>query len=196
MVRTGNKDLKIPSYLPFEVPLVEVEPSPGLFFKLTNLKLHGLDTAAITDIKIDLEKQTFMLKLFTTHSKTISQYEVDGKLLSFAVYGTGPAEITSVNATTHVSFSFGMVEKDGKRYINISSILPIIDYNPGIVHYQFDNLFGGNKLLGDNINKFMNENPDEVADITNIPNVAVIKAIILQTMKSILRGVSIDEVFS
>lgn len=45
------------------------------------------------------------------------------------------------------AFNYDLTKKKGKDFIDISSIKANLTYGVENIHYKFDNLFGGNKLL-------------------------------------------------
>lgn len=52
------------------------------------------------------------------------------------------------------------MKKKGKTFIHFNTYT--FGFNPEYVHFDFENLFNGDKQLGDNINKVLNENYKEV----------------------------------
>ena len=61
-------------------------------------------------------------------------------------------------------FDYNEVPKNGKTYFSFISNKLTLD--PEFVSFNFENLFNGDKQLGDNINKVLNENFKEVfADV-------------------------------
>ncbi|KAG5887713.1 hypothetical protein JTB14_020016 [Gonioctena quinquepunctata] len=195
LILKGNPDLKMPSYIPFRIPMLKMEPSPGLNLKLMDLDYYGLDKAELKDLDINLEKQKIFMKIFHPKATSKFNYEISGKLLSFALEGQGPGMMITENATSLETLTYKLFERDGKQYINLSSLNLDINHDPGQVHYHFDNLFNGNKILGDSFNNFLNDNPKEVEEIVKIPIIQVIKAMFSIMMSSLFKGVSMDEVF-
>lgn len=55
-----------------------------------------------------------------------------------------------------IRFTGTPMEKDGATYMKIDKFQLIAD--PGRMIYKIDNLFNGDKTLGDNMNLFLNEN--------------------------------------
>lgn len=60
------------------------------------------------------------------------------------------------NVTFKYGFDLKPLDKNGET----SALLDhnTLELDPDNVHYQFDNLFNGDKTLGDNFNVFINEN--------------------------------------
>nr|CAD7396621.1 unnamed protein product [Timema cristinae] len=60
------------------------------------------------------------------------------------------------------SFDFEEVKKNGLTYIALKN--SHVDINFGQANIHLENLFNGDKLLGDNMNTFLNENWRDVVD--------------------------------
>lgn len=52
------------------------------------------------------------------------------------------------------------IEKNGQMYAELQHVK--LEIKPELVHFQFNNLFNGDKALGDNMNNFINENWHEI----------------------------------
>lgn len=69
-----------------------------------------------------------------------------------------------------------VVEKDGKEYLEIQKTkLTLI---PKKIYFFLENLFNGDKALGDNMNKFINENSHDIFNELKPSIVEAIGAII------------------
>lgn len=56
-----------------------------------------------------------------------------------------------------------IVERNGKRYLKLQD-RPKVDVTTTRLHIRLDNLFNGNKALGDTMNQFLNDNWSEIYD--------------------------------
>lgn len=61
-----------------------------------------------------------------------------------------------VNASLRIVFTGKPYEKDGETYMEATDLK--LSTKPGRIYYHFDNLFNGDKALGDNMNSFLNSN--------------------------------------
>lgn len=59
-----------------------------------------------------------------------------------------------------VKFKTRVVEKGGREYLEVLRTKLIL--NPKSIHFLLENLFNGDKTLGDNMNKFLNENSHDI----------------------------------
>nr|XP_023019097.1 protein takeout-like [Leptinotarsa decemlineata] len=191
----GDKDYKIPSFEPAHISLVDVDQGE-LKFKLKDVQLFGLNTSRILDAKLDMKNKHFYFKVFIDETKLTCKYEMSGKVVSFAVEGEGPAEIVSTHITVEYFFDYDLIKKkDGKEYFNLDTLKSNLTCHIEKSHYNFENLFGGNKLLGDNFNKFLNENTEAVEESAGKSNREVINAIVSSVFHGIFRYVPFDEMF-
>ena len=64
------------------------------------------------------------------------------------------------NIVFKYSFNLKKVEKNGKTYAELHNVK--LHLKPELVQFQFKNLFNGDRALGDNMNKFMNDNWSDI----------------------------------
>lgn len=112
----------------------------------------------------------------------ISQYKIDGKVLILPITGSGGSNLTlgevtrshdllrNSNFTINILFSAKdnvdiklkfaptITEKNGKQYIRLANNKFKLAFDTSRLYLQLENLFNGNKALGDNMNLFLNEN--------------------------------------
>lgn len=66
----------------------------------------------------------------------------------------------TVKPRVEFSFDYDIVEKKNKKYMSIKK--DNIDFKVSRAYYKFDNLFNGDKRLGDEMNRFLNDNWEEI----------------------------------
>lgn len=111
---------------------------------------------------------------------TVGDYIVDGQILILPIKGNGKSNITmgklmllpifiivklisftfAVDVDLSIDFVGVPYEKDGASYMKADQIKMTIDTKK--MFYKVDNLFNGDKELGDNMNLFLNENWQEI----------------------------------
>ncbi|RZC37203.1 JHBP domain containing protein [Asbolus verrucosus] len=70
-----------------------------------------------------------------------------------------------------------------------------LDIDPSLMSFEFENLFDGERELGDNINKVLNDNWKEVfADVKN-DYIELVNQILLGLMNKFFDKVSLEEAF-
>lgn len=84
------------------------------------------------------------------------KYKVNGRVLVLPIRGDGDANLVFENVTLVVKYKPRIVEKKGKTYIQTDKFA--LDFDTSRLHIKLENLFNGDRLLGDNMNKFLNEN--------------------------------------
>lgn len=113
----------------------------------------------ISFFRIDLNLLRFNLDLDLPHLYVDGMYEIDGRVLLLPITGSGPMKGNFTEVTANVKFQ-GELVKD----VNALEHLHINDFRLKIVighgSLQFDNLFGGDKALGEVVNNAINNNFD------------------------------------
>jgi hypothetical protein len=90
-------------------------------------------------------------------------------------------------------FDYEEKMRKGKTHINVVSSNLTMD--PELVSYNFENLFNGDKQLGDNINRVLNDNWKEVFDDVKADYIKVVDRIIVQLFNNFFSKVSQEEAF-
>ncbi|CAG9771957.1 unnamed protein product [Ceutorhynchus assimilis] len=89
-----------------------------------------------------------------------SRYNLKGQILVLPLLGQGHCEIKLYNILTKVSTNLTFVEKDGRELMHIDSMK--VKFRIGGLKVKFENLFNGNKILGQTVNSFINHNGLEI----------------------------------
>lgn len=83
-------------------------------------------------------------------------YKIDGRILVLPIRGDGDAKLTFINAKLSFNYKPNVIVKDGKEYIQTDRFK--LDLDAEKMDLKLENLFNGDKALGDNMNLFLNEN--------------------------------------
>lgn len=94
---------------------------------------------------------------------------------------------------TKLSIQGDTFEKGGKKYLKATEFT--IDLTPGKVTYNFENLFNGNKRLGDEMNKLMNENWKEIYEEVDGDFNLALQIVFQDYANKIFTQVPYDELF-
>ncbi|XP_073822894.1 protein takeout-like [Musca autumnalis] len=145
-----------------KVRIHQAEDSPvNVDLILTNNSLYGWKTAKIQKVKgfnKDMTKKNQLI-FKVDYLTLVGDYSIDGKILILPIKGSGQSNITMIDVTLQMDFVGTPMEKDGETYMTIREMQ--MDAEPKQIIYKVDNLFNGDKTLGDNMNLFLNENwPD------------------------------------
>jgi hypothetical protein len=85
------------------------------------------------------------------------------------------------------------VKKKGKTYIKF--VKSEMKMTPEKIHFRFDNLFNGDKTLGDNINQVLNDNWAVVYEDIEDSYTELVNRIWLSLLNGFFSKVSIEEAF-
>lgn len=94
--------------------------------------------------------------------------------------------ISTDNVDIKVKFVPNVVEKNGKQYIHIPTNKFKLTFDTTRMYLRLDNLFNGDRALGDNMNLFLNENWKDILQ--------ELKPAVRETFAQILSGI-INSVF-
>ena len=80
--------------------------------------------------------------------------------------------------------------KNNKTYFMVDN--DVLDAEPEEVYINFENLFGGNKEVGDNINKVLNENAKEIYQERKPVYNDLMKQVVTEVLNRVFAKVSIE----
>lgn len=84
-------------------------------------------------------------------------------------------------------------EDDGKEVFKITKTTLVID--PKVTHYSLENLFNGDKTLGAEMDKFLNENHKEIGKDLNPGFAKVVEAIVNNIIDTFIKDAVFDDIF-
>ncbi|CAG9767803.1 unnamed protein product [Ceutorhynchus assimilis] len=122
-----------------------------------NITVTGLSDSILNKAHYD-EADDIVTILFSATcplATQIAHYHAKGQISTLPVFGDGEAILKLVNLQLLLEFKCKKVQKSGKTHLKINSLF--LNMVPEKVTMYFGNLFDGNKLLGDNINKVLND---------------------------------------
>ncbi|XP_037827501.1 protein takeout-like [Lucilia sericata] len=187
----GDDSINLQSLNPLNANTVHIhqgEESPvNLDLELKNNHIYGLETLKAIKVKGFGKDLTGKhgIKLHSDYMSLVGDYDIDGKILILPIKGTGKSNITMVDVEIIINFVGTPLEKDGATYMHIEEVNS--DAEPKRMIYKVENLFNGDKALGDNMNLFLNENWKEIY--------AEVRVSICKAFSEIFKDV-INEVFS
>ncbi|XP_046393781.1 circadian clock-controlled protein daywake-like [Ischnura elegans] len=160
--KNGIPSYGVPPMDPFFMKEIQVEGKDiGVRLVFRDVNLHGLSNTKVTAIRIKHDPPNFIWNIYTPVMEMIGNYEASGKVLILPISGKGDFNMTFFGMDVQYEFSCDTVKKsDGELYY--APTTHKVDYSVKKVSFQMENLFNGNKLLGDGMNRFLNENWREV----------------------------------
>lgn len=124
-------------------------------------EIHGLSRSKLVRTATKFKKFAMKSDAYTERLDFVGQYTMNGQILVLPIRGSGFANVSMNQLTTrhelHGEYYQG---DDNNTYVNITSYK--IKFKPKWVKFRFDNLFNGDRILGDTMNRFMNDNWDPV----------------------------------
>uniref|UniRef100_A0A1B6CP84 Protein takeout n=1 Tax=Clastoptera arizonana TaxID=38151 RepID=A0A1B6CP84_9HEMI len=158
-LKNGLPELKIASLDPMFVPKIQITQGSGpvkIDSVLTNQVFHGLSNYKIIKANIDFDRSIMTFDLTLPYLYVEGDYKIDGQILLLPVQGSGDSwsNYTTVFATGVLKGH--PVKKSGKEFLHLDDMKVDLKVKKGVIH--MNNLFNGNKELGDAMNKFMTDN--------------------------------------
>ncbi|KAJ3650921.1 hypothetical protein Zmor_016996 [Zophobas morio] len=188
------KEFNFPNVNPLEIPEATISAGTGpvqVQQNFTNCKFYGFPSIKYDAFDWDLEKKTWYLGGLYPELKINCNYNLDGKILLLIIKGTGPGSVVMKNLLGYSNLTYEEVRKKGKTYMKF--VTSGITMEPESVYFNFENLFDGDKQLGDNINKVLNENWKEVFDDLRSSYSEIVARLFKQFLNILFSKVSIEE---
>lgn len=123
-----------------------------------------------------------------------SLYDFNGKILLLPMVGQGPCVVTLHNVKVTAVFNFDVVEKNGKQHFKVLD--NTVKLSPDLVKFKFDNLFNGNKELGDNVNTVINDNWKEIFVEASDGYETALGLVVQNIMNNFFGKVPVSELFT
>ncbi|RZC34513.1 takeout-like [Asbolus verrucosus] len=157
------KEVNLPNLEPLEVPSLIIGAGHGAVAfsqNYKNLQVSGFSKTECSKFDMNFESKVVTMECQAPQIRMEFQYEINGKILLLPIYGKGPGTITLDNIKEVLTFNLEEYEKKNKKFFKVVGSKLVME--PGLIHFQLDNLFDGDKVLGENILKVLNENWKEV----------------------------------
>ncbi|XP_017780986.1 PREDICTED: protein takeout-like [Nicrophorus vespilloides] len=183
LLSKGIPEFGIPSCEPLRIPEVVIDQGAGpvsvkSIYK--DIKVYGPSDFTLKHVKIDLDKNRVRIKVWIPRLELISDYTMDGKILMMPIQGSGTSHGNYTNIDATIIMQGQQIKKDGDVYFNVKDFY--VDFNIGHASIQLDNLFNGDKELGEAMNLFLNDNWRQVSN--------EIKPVLEDTIASIFKKFS------
>lgn len=163
-MKSGMPSVGVTPLEPLHFDKLVVDQSTGpvaIKLEFTNLDISGLADGEINHVQSDLMKGH--LHFHHSAKKPIvlrGDYTIKGKVLILPIQGDGKATIVFDGPHMECDLKGKVTEKKHDKYLQVDKFETKL--SPDHVTMNFTNLFNGNKELGDNMNKFLNENWEEI----------------------------------
>ncbi|KAB0792589.1 hypothetical protein PPYR_14548 [Photinus pyralis] len=192
MFLKGIPELKLGKALPLKIERMSVEEGYGIVQVVQhyrNVEINGIDLLTVqrADVTATDDSLNLTLTCYGSELRLEADYDVDGHVLILPVVGNGRCTITLINATVTLEM-YGVVEGG---YLQIRALK--ITLQPKLVKLRYDNLFGGDPRMGEEINHILNENwSDLFHDVKHGYEEAIAQAI-GQVVQALFKQVPYDK---
>ncbi|XP_047097006.1 protein takeout-like [Schistocerca piceifrons] len=161
----------------------------------TDQTFTGFGDITVKDLKVNLDPDNFHIdaKVSIPNLDLKGKYQIDGKVLVLPIQGKGNSDLTLKDVICDVVMTGEPVEKSGEKYVNIKDFK--INFETSRLYLTFENLFNGDKALGDNMNNFINENWDVILKELKPGISDVLGAIFQDISNRIFSKVPYDKIF-
>ncbi|XP_034252625.1 protein takeout-like [Thrips palmi] len=160
---------------------------------LSDLVTTGLlDNDKVYSASIDLNSMTINASFVFARAVVSSNYTIKGRVLVLPVVGQGESKVV-----LHECFCVWKIQgkkltkKDGKDYFEVIGVN--LKMTPKKMEMRFDNLFNGDKQLGNTINRVVNENWQLVYNEIGSSFEQAYAEVIKQHTRSLFLHVPIDD---
>ncbi|XP_046393797.1 protein takeout-like [Ischnura elegans] len=197
-LKDGIRKYRIPKLEPLRVDQIKVDQDQsaavGINLVANDIDIHGVSQAQLKDIDIQVDPPVFKMKFFIPRVELLAKYDISGKVLILPIQGKGDANITMVNLNLDFDFDGEWVKKeDGLKYMKMKN--HHIKYDMARNYIKLDNLFNGNKALGDRMNEFMDVNWREVTQELGPPIADALALVIRSIASGIVEQVPLENIF-
>lgn len=125
--------------------------------------------------------------------RLIGTYSLQGQFLILPILGTGKGNISLLEPVWSLKFRGKSLEKDGNIFLKIKKIRIVFDSMGLKLH--FDNLFNGDKVLGDDMNRVLNENWKEVYSEVKKPVIKSFQDVYAKTIQNVFDTIPYNRLF-
>ncbi|XP_016952629.1 protein takeout [Drosophila biarmipes] len=184
----GIPELYIPAMEPLIVPQVKMDQDSGAIYLHSvyrNVKVTGISKHTVNELRLEPSKLKFIVSLTFPKLHLESDYSIKGKIMMMPLLGDGHCKVDLVNITMRTELIGQEYKKNGANYLKINNVK--VKYELSDVHIHLDNLFNGDKALGDRMNEFLNENWKALAE--------EVRPLMTKALVDILRA-SVDKLFA
>ncbi|XP_057657191.1 circadian clock-controlled protein daywake-like [Diorhabda carinulata] len=157
----GDRRFGIPNMIPLTIPQIDVDAGNNLKILLKNIEVFGLDKTILNKVKFDTDAKKLMINISIPQLSLRGNYEIDGRILILPIRGNGDLDILAIDGIYQYNAEYIISKYKGDDYFDLTE-KDTLDFDLKNMKIKLNNLFDGDKKLGDQMNKFLNENWKEV----------------------------------
>ncbi|KAK9892739.1 hypothetical protein WA026_021931 [Henosepilachna vigintioctopunctata] len=194
-LKDGLKDLGVPSLSPLVIPKMTI--GAGNIVKLVqnyeNSKCYGLSDSIVKEVSLDMDKGKLVIDVEGKLAEMNASYTINGKILILDVYGSGECMIRIEGLKGQFTLDLETYIKNNNKYLKGTNADLVLHCEQAT--FQFDNLFDGNKQLGDNINKVLNDNWKQIYEELSPAYMKSIAISLLNLTNKLFSKIPIQDMF-
>ncbi|XP_050679017.1 protein takeout-like [Leptidea sinapis] len=186
----GIPEYKTHSLDPLSLDKVDADNS-NLKFQLTNLKVTGLKDCEVKQLERDLEKSKIFVNVLCSVGLD-GHYDMKGRILILPIEGNGKVEANIKNILIKVDVNVSETQKGTHKYWHIESWNHSFEPK-GKSSIKFENLFNGNKALGQAAEDAMKGNGNEIIKEIGPPVIKSITAKVVESVQRFFHAVPLND---
>ncbi|XP_047363514.1 uncharacterized protein LOC124954513 [Vespa velutina] len=188
---TGIPELEVPKIFPLTLKKLILADEPNFQIKAENVKVYGIDTFQIINLKTDLKKQQIDTTIMYKQIKIETAYDINTKILVPFV-GDGHIKAETYNVTSKVLLRYKLIEKDGKKYMYFFSMTTKLDIKDISINTEPGK--NTDNTLREIINNIFNTNKNDIIAII-LPSIErSISENVLKISNDIVKHFHYDEI--
>lgn len=159
----GIPELNIERFEPLRLDRVSISKGHGAIIlngSLYDMDIHGPSNTTPTYTELNLQEKKWNFGINIPLLDIKARYNLRGHILVLPLVGNGNCDLKLYDVNSHVFTNFSMPIKDGREIVQIDQMK--VQFTVSNMKAKFYNLFNGNKVLGDTVNNFINNNAVDI----------------------------------
>ncbi|RZB39955.1 JHBP domain containing protein [Asbolus verrucosus] len=159
------KEFGLPGLEPQKILNISIEAGTGpVAFdqNFTYFHTFGLTLGEVRQFDIDFVTETVAMECFFPKVTYEFEFSFNGTVMSLPLTGQGFGWIVMEKMTYNMTFKLERYAKHGRKFYRVADEKLVLSTKS--IRSRFENLFDGDKVLGDRINKVINDNWDILFD--------------------------------
>ncbi|XP_022910702.1 protein takeout-like [Onthophagus taurus] len=193
-LKDGSNELEIPPLDPLQLDLLHLSLHDDFIFSLHNLTISGLSDCSFMRLKINNTENNLQMSIHFKKITIVGYYKLLGFLFVAQVNSSGYTSMVFDDVILNVKMPMSTIQRDSIPYL----LLPRA-FDAGItfsgVSVEFENLFPSEPVLGTIVNKFINDNFDDLFQVMRPGVLDVLKHNLHKLFFKLLAFVPVDEIF-
>lgn len=160
----GEQSLGVFPVDPLRMTKLSIDQGSGpvsIDLEFRNMDLKGIKHAVFREASFD--PKTYDMTATVDIKQPLyldGDYTIRGRVLVLPINGDGKCSLKLDEPSLKVTQRGVLVKRGAETYLNVTDFGFVLDTKK--LHLHFENLFNGNKELGNTMNTFLNQNSDEV----------------------------------